>query len=226
MTKSMTEGAEWASDDEVSSATSKTKRTPQRLRKRKASAKVQVVAPRSPQRVAAPVRAAPVTAPAAPTVIRKDRGEQVVDFVLWLAGRTLHLSTYGLRVLFKQSLPWLLLLSILVIGISVALSYAKALLPSFGPLATLASLAGRVSVTPATQLYCSTIGIGCHREEEQFAVGDLAKNVATQASHAHDIFQSLVKLGNPKSMGLYHVESVAPCLSACTVLNVGAELGN
>ena len=52
--------------------------------------------------------------------------------------------------------------------------------------------------------YCSTIGIGC--EVEPLPVARLARTVADQALQAHDIFTSVVALGNPANLGLHHTE--------------------
>ena len=87
---------------------------------------------------------------------------------------------------------------------------ASLLLPS-----SLLSIAGPL-LSPITILhpaslktaYCSTIGIGC--EVEPLPVARLARTVADQALQAHDIFTSVVALGNPANLGLHHTEYVEP----------------
>lgn len=57
-------------------------------------------------------------------------------------------------------------------------------------------------------MYCDTIGIGCSSGNEQVDVGKLAKQIGTQALQAHDMFTSVVALGDPAALALNHVECV------------------
>lgn len=61
-------------------------------------------------------------------------------------------------------------------------------------------------LTTPVRLYCDTIGIGCSSEHEKIDVGRLAKQVGTQALQAHDMFTSVVALGDPAALALNHVE--------------------
>jgi hypothetical protein len=79
-----------------------------------------------------------------------------------------------------------------------------------------------------TTIYCTTIGIGCSaRPKKEVEVARLARSVASHAHQAHDIFQSVIRLGDPGSLGLYHPEmwELAIAVRATTRLPSKEDLG-
>ena len=58
--------------------------------------------------------------------------------------------------------------------------------------------------TGVSSTYCDLIGVGC--TVEPLPIARLARTVSDQALQAHDIFQSVVALGNPANMALHHTE--------------------
>lgn len=83
----------------------------------------------------------------------------------------------------------------------------------------------------ATSLYCGSIGWGCSGRQQRQArtdVARLARSVSEQATQAHDIFQSISALGNPKMVpGLHFVElwELSIAVSASSNLPSRDELG-
>jgi hypothetical protein len=136
-----------------------------------------------------------------PVTVRTSALDQAAAF-------TFNLLFKALKLLFTWSLALLsLLLShLLAAGIGVGLVvvltwYLWTFVPSL-------HLSGLTILRPALYsiptLYCSTVGIGCGPRKPSIA--KLARTTADQANQAHDIFQSLISLGDPKTHTLAFTE--------------------
>lgn len=109
----------------------------------------------------------------------------------------------------QQALSSFILLGLIIVSSyymirSPLQSLASHLLPAGTMSTLLLSPFYLVSPRGLMDAYCSTIGIGC--EADPLPVARLARTVSDQAVKAHDIFQSVVALGSPDSLGLHHVE--------------------
>ena len=112
----------------------------------------------------------------------------------------------------------LVLLSLYYFIRSPLQTFASFLLPSSAMTTFLSSLSNLPRLQPKSVriAYCSSIGIGC--KDEPLPIARLARTVSDQALQAHDIFQSVVALGKPESLGLHHTECVMlQRFPSCTV---------
>lgn len=95
----------------------------------------------------------------------------------------------------------LILTSIYFLFLRAPLQHLAAILPT----SALSALTLPFTIVPSIRgTYCDSIGIGC--TPEPLPIARLARTISDQALQAHDIFQSVVALGNPASLGLHHTE--------------------
>ncbi|KAK4705495.1 hypothetical protein P7C70_g695, partial [Phenoliferia sp. Uapishka_3] len=86
-------------------------------------------------------------------------------------------------------------------------SFLSSLFSSPSNLLSLIPHPSHLTLAPAITLYCSTIGLGCTRGEEDDVMGGVARTVTVQASQALDLFDSVLHLGKADGVGssLHHV---------------------
>lgn len=160
------------------------------------------------------------------------RGRPNVDWLVWpievlaaLLSRLFGIAFSPLLSILSYAVWTSILVGIAIYLLRQPISTFTALLTS--PLSFVPSPYAVLSLP--TIAYCSTIGIGCSgaADRKQAEVARLARSVATHAHQAHDIFASVVRLGDPKSLGLYHPEiwELGIAVKATTRLETREELG-
>lgn len=109
----------------------------------------------------------------------------------------------------QDAIKWIIILSVFTMALwYVIKSPIQSALSVVSGATSIVSLGPLLysGITSPARLYCDTIGIGCSSGTEQVDVGKLAKQIGTQALQAHDMFTSVVALGDPAALALNHVE--------------------
>lgn len=172
--------------------------------------------------------------------VRRRRNQQNtwLPIVKDLASLLFSVTTLPLRTLamaigapIQEAIKWIIILSFFAISIYYVIrSPMQSALGAVSGASSLISLGPMLysGIMSPVQVYCSTVGIGCSTDGDPVDVGKIAKQVGTQALQAHDMFTSVVALGDPAALALNHVEiwELAVAVQVSSGLENRHELGN